>query len=84
MPTIPCPDCQTVVSDRAAACPKCGRPIKAARTTGRITEAAGTILVVAGIGIAYWGSQQSSDPIMAGGVIAFAAGLIVFIVGRFL
>lgn len=27
MPLIPCPDCGTEVSDRAPACPKCGRPI---------------------------------------------------------
>ncbi len=27
MPLISCPDCNTEVSDRAPACPKCGRPI---------------------------------------------------------
>ncbi len=27
MPLVECPDCNNLVSDLAAACPKCGRPM---------------------------------------------------------
>ena len=30
MPLLTCPDCKGPVSDQAAACPKCGRPVEAA------------------------------------------------------
>ena len=30
MPLLTCPDCNNLVSDLAPACPKCGRPMKAA------------------------------------------------------
>jgi hypothetical protein len=33
MALVTCPDCITSVSDAAAACPKCGRPMRAAPTS---------------------------------------------------
>jgi predicted amidophosphoribosyltransferase len=33
MPLIVCPDCQQQISDVAAACVKCGRPMKKAETS---------------------------------------------------
>lgn len=53
MALIACPECRTQVSDQAAACPKCARPLRAKATN------AGTCavlsLVIAGAGQIYRG-----------------------------
>ena len=43
MPLVPCPDCNTEVSDQAPACPKCGRPMSAKRTRTPLVVGAGGI-----------------------------------------
>lgn len=51
MPLQPCPECQTLVSESALLCPKCGRPYPARKRANRNAETVGG-LVVLGIGLA--------------------------------
>ena len=42
MPSIPCPNCQTSVSDKAATCPNCGEPLR--KPKGRGCLGAGALI----------------------------------------
>jgi len=89
MALIACMECGAEISDKAAACPKCGCPLAAPETDsapdpeqvithrgGRHLEALGTLLVLGGllIGMIWNGGL--------GGAM-FVVGLVIFIIGRF-
>jgi uncharacterized membrane protein YvbJ len=89
MSLISCSECGKEVSDKAAACPNCGAPIKQApnpaesskaptqvKREGAKWEGMGTVLIILGIIVALFGNFQP-------GGILFALGFVVFIVGRF-
>lgn len=92
MALIKCGECGREVSDKAAACVGCGAPLGAAVAApspaaspvpvtrrGGKWEAAGTILVIAGV----LSVMFASPPITSLGALAFVIGLVVFIIGRF-
>lgn len=89
---IDCPACGRQVSPNAASCPGCGEPLRAkapapveissgqyvARTAGRY-EALGTLLIVVGMLVA-----MATDGVLDSiGKWTAAAGLLVFLIGRF-
>jgi hypothetical protein len=88
---IKCRECGKEVSDKAAACPGCGAPIgsgsSAPQTVANFTvkrsggkwEAAGTVLVIAGV----LSVMFAGPPISTIGSLAFVVGLVVFVIGRF-
>lgn len=47
MPLQPCPECQTLVSDSATACPNCGRPHPTRKRMNKSVQAVASLLVVA-------------------------------------
>lgn len=91
MALIKCRECAKEVSDKAATCPGCGAPIGyvasapqtaapvAVKRTGGKWEAAGTVLVIAGL----LPVMFASPPLSTIGSIAFVVGLAVFVIGRF-
>ena len=55
MALIRCPDCGVAVSDRAKACPKCGRPVETWEGDCRAFEWLGICLALVGIAaLAFW------------------------------
>lgn len=89
MALIKCGECGNEVSDKAAACPKCGAPIaaptggneaasapKTVKRAGGAWEAVGTLLIIASI------PACISDNTGVGGVLALV-GFVVFNIGRF-
>jgi hypothetical protein len=65
MALIKCPECGAEVSSAAAACPKCGHPLRASPTGGINTKdpvhVVGIVLVVIiDLGILVFGAQQCS------------------------
>ncbi len=97
MPLIHCPDCATEVSDQAAACPKCARPI-AAQPQPRVVpvrqetnwlKVLGALMVMGSPVACLPGLIMLDGGNMAGGaivaVIGFgvvALGFVMFIAGR--
>ncbi len=88
MALIKCSECDNDVSDKAAACPKCGAPVagvkskaapsaaKTVKRAGGIWEAIGTLLIIASI------PACVADNTGLGGTLA-VIGFVVFIIGRF-
>ena len=90
MALIKCGECAKEVSDKAATCPGCGAPIGSVtsapqtaapvavkRTRGK-WEAAGTVLVIAGV----LSIMFAGRPLSTIGSIALGVGLAVFVIGR--
>ena len=50
MALVECPACNYSVSEEAAACPKCGQPLKASRKTEE-TTGLDALVVIGGIGL---------------------------------
>lgn len=67
MALLPCPDCGNKVSDSAAACPKCGRPIsaedraKAKKAVGCTTAGCLTLVILGIIGSLIGGDGDGSS-----------------------
>lgn len=87
MALIKCSECGSEVSDKAAACPKCGNPINeieppreaTTKTTssGALAKFIGFMMIVIGMFMAIAGAYGS-----LGGVLIFI-GIVLFIMGRF-
>jgi uncharacterized paraquat-inducible protein A len=78
MPTVTCPACAAQVSDEAATCPNCGKPLTPPapihRTGGKLQAVGAVILagaIVATVMGAWWGPAL------------LFPGIVVFILGRF-
>lgn len=83
MHTIPCPDCQSPVSDRAPACPRCGRPLRPAgqplERTGRELKAhqmVAALVAVAGLAAGLYGLWRALPALHALGLALFGAGFV--------
>ena len=90
MALITCPECKKQVSDKAAACPSCGAPIrpvtdKPARVerTGARWEGWGTAMILVGVVSSCAGASNASGTAMSIGSLLLIVGFVVFIVGRF-
>ena len=85
MALVTCPDCQTQLSDAAAACPKCGRPMAVtmptapSRTYGLLIF--GVVLIVLGVGGFVLSDTTGGFFLALGGVILVVAGIVMAIVG---
>jgi Mg/Co/Ni transporter MgtE len=66
MALITCPDCNTPMSDRAAACLKCGAPIALPRTDATVTEQTG----------------KAHKIVQALGVLASCIGIVMVVAGN--
>lgn len=88
MALIACPDCGKEISDQAAACIGCGRPMQQAHTStnsgtvktvraGGAWEGLGFLIIVGAI--FYGGATGEVGAATAIG----AAGFVVFLIGRF-
>lgn len=75
MPLQPCPECQTLVSESAQACPKCGRPHPTAKRASRANQLAGSwgFVVLAVIGTVAFMYVCRSEPSLVG--MAFLVGM---------
>jgi len=82
MKLIPCPDCKTLVSDEAKACPKCGKPItpeivaaavSPKKKHGCLTFIAFFLVLIGGVSIAVWANnlQYSSIKTADGNKLKF-------------
>lgn len=91
----PCPDCRTMVSPNAVACPGCGRPYPARKRTSQAGQV-GAAVITLGIGgmMSFLGFlmmlSQSSESQSAGGtflllgiaVIMIGVGLLAYVLKR--
>lgn len=78
MPTISCPACAARISDQAATCSHCGRPIKPPAPIRRIggkLQAAGTIILAGGVVATVFGGWW--------GPALLFPGIVIFALGRF-
>lgn len=97
MALLTCPDCDRRVSDAAASCPNCGRPMAGARslaagrdtvTTQRTSKpwklagVAGGLLIVVGIVSLLAGAATTTGILSGGGVLLIAIGLLLVLLGR--
>lgn len=83
MPLIACPECETQISNQAAACPKCGHPVtrpdsepQPTTTTrsGASAEAFGFGIIVVGLFLAFAVNGTVGGILMAGGFVVFLSG----------
>lgn len=97
MALINCTECNHEVSDKAAACPKCGAPIASARETAaagttlntvqktskkfKLQSAFSTILIIVGI-VWVFNSSQSEQTETGYPGLMLVVGLVWFIVNR--
>ena len=89
MALIKCPDCSTEVSDQAAACPKCARPMKSPqqseapkRQRGNGVKILGALMCIGAIPACTVAMASESQMGVGVGVGMFVLGFILFIAGR--
>jgi hypothetical protein len=81
MALVQCPECNTNVSDKADACPKCAHPIK---NPGRRDESLKTVgIVVAGSSgfLMFVAMINSDEALMFAWVPVILAGLAMYVIG---
>jgi hypothetical protein len=87
MTLMQCSECTGQVSERAAACPHCGAPVRAepapppqrVKRSGGTWEAVGALLIIGGMLVA----MASDGPAATIAGFAVAGGFLIFLVGRF-
>lgn len=79
MPFQPCPECQTLVSESANLCPKCGRPHPTSKRAGKADQLAGSlglvVLAVVGTGCFMYVCRSDTSAMY----LALLLGLIIVI-----
>lgn len=95
MALCPCPDCRTMVSPNATACPNCGRPYPARKRTSKAGQVAvavfttgfggalslfGLLMILSGPGI----SQDAGGTflLLGLGVIMVGVFLLIYVLNR--
>ena len=85
MALIRCPECSRDISDRAAACPRCGRPLKAlAQLVWKALMVVGGLMVVVAYFKYYWAYFGSLDVDITArrqAMSIFAIGVLIWILG---
>jgi hypothetical protein len=85
MALVTCPDCNTQMSDRAAACLKCGAPIAAARTDVTTTEATGKpqkMIQLIGVLCILAGVVSCTAQAPQAAALLLIVGVVLWLVGR--
>ena len=87
MALVTCPDCGAEISDKAAACIKCGAPVAVAPTNGVVTtqqtgktykglQFVGVVFLALGVGACASGSKDATVPLTMIGALLYAIGRI--------
>jgi hypothetical protein len=79
MALVTCPDCKTEVSDQAATCPKCARPVGAPAKKDSPFIFPGLVAAVVGAGL-YFGGIGGAYGMMIG-MLGMLAGFVMTVVG---